>query len=245
MPSLDMGGKAGPGRTLLARLARDKKGKPIGDALGPHGTPKCQYHANLCKVDDYEPLWIGAHPRLGEDIAKSLVPVLFPAASSVDSQVTINDSRIDYVVNDGDTKTLLEVKTVVDTDYDPASRPGAHLKNVFFGASPYERAAIFPWGEAKQKTPDGVKCVSARAIKHIHELARAARGSKFKAAMLFVVVRHDAMFFRPNYEACPAFAAALRDARDSGVALLARRIRWVVADSAARAFDDGPLEVRL
>lgn len=257
VPSLDMGGKAGPGQTLVARLARTKSGDPVGaEAKGKFGTPKCEYIAWLCRVDEAEtkklvggPIWIGAHPTLGEHIAKSLVPTLFPQNLHMESQVTVGDMRVDFVLTDADgRKTLLEVKTVVDTDYDPSlpSELRGHLTNCFFGkAEDYTRAAIFPWGRAKQTTEDGVKCVSARAIKHLKCLAKAAESSEYKAAILFVVVRHDVTFFRPNHDACPAFARALRNASDAGVQVLAHRVRWADDDLFGTAFDDGSLDVVL
>lgn len=257
VPSLDMGGKAGPGQTLVARLARTKSGDPVGaDAKGKFGTPKCEYIAWLCRVDEAEtrkltggPIWIGAHPTLGEHIAQSLVPTLFPENLHIESQVSIGDMRVDFVLTDGDgRKTLLEVKTVVDTDYDPTlpSELRGHLTNCFFGkAEDYTRAAIFPWGKAKQTTEDGIKCVSARAIKHLKSLAKAVETSEYNAAVLFVVVRHDVAFFRPNLDACPAFAKALRDASDKGVQVFARRVRWGDGERLGTAYDDGPLDVVL
>merc|ERR1711966_292243 len=98
---------------------------------------------------------------------------------------------------------------------------------------PYRRAAIFPWGRSAQTGPDGEKVVSARAIKHVDELAalatgtkRAADGARIAAALLFVVVRRDALSFRPNGEACPSFDKHVRAAKEAGVCVLARRVSW-------------------
>merc|ERR1712224_510342 len=83
----------------------------------------------------------------------------------------------------------------------------------FFGkTTPYERAAIFPWGQSNQRGPNGEKVVSARAIKHVRELTaiatgeRSDEGGQLRAAVLFVVVRSDVRSFRPNVDACPSFA---------------------------------------
>ena len=47
---------------------------------------------------------------------------------------------------------LSQVKTVVDTDYDPSTPPDRPGKKgcVFLGPLPYSRAAIFPWGKSAQ-----------------------------------------------------------------------------------------------
>ena len=81
--------------------------------------------------------------------------------------------------------TLVEVKHVIDTDYDPegerakaaaaaaAASPtkgkakGGRAPPLFLGpagARPYARAAIFPWGRSAQTGPDGEPVVSSRAI---------------------------------------------------------------------------------
>ena len=40
---------------------------------------------------------------------------------------------------------------------------------------------------------------------------------KLRAAVMFVVIREDAVSFRPNHEACPSFARYLREAQEAGV----------------------------
>jgi hypothetical protein len=142
-----------------------------------------------------------------------------------------------------------QVKTVVDSDYNPATAP-ARRDACFLGrTSPYARAAIFPWGTKRQIGPDGEKVVSARAIKHVDELAALARGelkdddgTRLGAAILFAVVRGDCLSFRPNDEACPSFARHLRAARDAGVRIVARRISW---NDDGCAFDEGAIPADL
>lgn len=46
------------------------------------------------------------------------------------------------------------------------------------------------------------------------------------ATILFVVIRGDAVAFRPNGEACPSFARYLKDAEVRGVQILVKRVRW-------------------
>lgn len=210
-------------------------------------------------------VWVGAHPSLGEHIVaellrRSAVPSL-GQISSVRREVSGfagTDMRADFVLTqgegegEGDEQTVLEVKTVVDTDYDPATAP-QRKTSCFLGPEPYTRAAIFPWGRVGQKGPDGEKVVSARAIKHVRELAAVARGERVdggggkppRAAILFLVARADAAHFRPNEEACPSFARHLREARDAGVAVLAHKVRWGEGREEGKAFCAGPLPVHM
>ena len=83
MPSMDMGGKCCAGAAVLMRPSRDKKGVPVGgEALGPYGTPKCEFIMQLLRVEEPENesaglggVWIGAHPTIGEKIAQVCVCV--------------------------------------------------------------------------------------------------------------------------------------------------------------------------
>ena len=70
-------------------------------------------------------------------------------------------------------------------------------------------------------------------------------GARLNAAVLFVVVRRDAMQFRANAEACPSFARYLSEAHQAGVKVIARRVRWGEADGEdlGVAIDDGSLPV--
>lgn len=286
MPSMDMGGKCVPGAAVLLKTQIDKATKlPIGpDVVGKYGTPKCEFILKLLRCTEPENAsaagggcWVGAHPSLGEKAANALI-----AGGSLESElgevakierevpnVAGTDMRCDFLLTHRDrSKTILEVKTVVDTDYDPAISPPERFPNrkcVFLGkGSPYARAAIFPWGNSNQKGPDGEKVVSARAIKHVRELTAIARGEKreappegtkaessppLRACVLFVVVRSDATYFRPNEEACPSFARYLREAQQAGVRVLARRVRWgeeaIKGEALGAAIDDGPLRVEL
>ena len=269
-----MGGKCVPEAECLLRTQVDKAtGLPIGaDATGKFGTPKCEFIMQLLRCDEPENAfnggaWVGAHPSLGEKAANALLN-----SGCLESQlgkiaklqrevtgVAGNDMRCDFLLTDAEgAQTILEVKTVVDTDYDPGlTGPDRFPKKsaVFLGkGEPYERAAIFPWGNSNQKGPDGEKVVSARAIKHVRELTAVASGIKtgeagerIKAAVLFIVVRRDALFFRPNADACPSFARYLREAHDAGVQVLARRVRWGEheGEELGTAIDDGSLPVIL
>jgi DNA-binding sugar fermentation-stimulating protein len=205
--------------------ARDKKGNLVGpnDVSAKFGTPKCEYIAQLLRVDEshlttavsssssscavqYPAVWVGAHPSLGEKIAEQLIGQNllqcddFPEVQSFQREVRNPaglDLRADFVVTHTDPtkrKRIVEVKTVVDTDYSPdavpplpsqlqpssASSPegkkkiSSNKRCVFTSSRvPYRRTAIFPWGNSNQKGPDGEPVVSTRAIKHVRELTRA------------------------------------------------------------------------
>ena len=216
--------------------------------------------------------WVGAHPSLGEKAATALLQSgtfeaeLGPIAK-LQREVTGvagTDMRCDFLLTGDDgVQTIVEVKTVVDTDYDPKLTDDGRFPKkapVFLGkGEPYQRAAIFPWGNSNQKGPDGEKVVSARAIKHVRELTAVAAGERtgpsgerLRAAVLFIVVRRDALLFRPNEDACPSFARYLREAQEAGVKVLARRVRWggeQMTDGdelgLGNAIDDGSLPIVL
>jgi len=274
VPSMDMGGNFVQGAEMLVRPARDRKGNLIGSkAVGKYGTPKCEFIAQLLRVKDPENehladgrgVWVAAHPSIGESLAqqmleKGLLNGQLPGGEVVEIRrevrnVAGTNMRVDFLLTHKDgSQSILEIKTVVDTDYNADTAPKRE-KCVFLGpktGAEYRRAAIFPWGNAKQKGPDGESVVSARAIKHVDELGsvaagemRGESGEKYGAAILFVVVRADAKAFRPNAEACPSFVRHLKMAKSKGVRVLAHRVSWGELQDEGKAFWDGPMEVIL
>lgn len=302
MPSLDLGGKCVPGKILLLKAAVDRKGAPVGaDAVSPkYNTPKCEFIAQLVWVDDVSSpspsgVWVGAHPGLGERLAEAMVKGghldgIFAEGPVVSYErevkgITGDNSRADFVLmhglnGEGTCRSVLEVKTVVDTDVAAAQviicapeEPISKKKKTAAKANervfvshdvPYVRHALFPWGRGTQTGPDGERVVSARAIKHLDELAALARGDrrvradpgdgagKFEdsggerlgASILFVVTRADAMVFRPNHEACPSFARHLMGARDAGVGVFAHRVTWGEGSDEGKAFYSGDVPVK-
>lgn len=266
VPSLDMGGLCVDGTQLLLKEAVDSKGKPVGaNAVGSYGTPKCEFILQLVRIDEPEtkqygsgPCWCGAHPNIGEKLAQALLErsMVKELPSSVVglrrevAGVAGCDMRADFVLEHSDkSSTVVEVKTVLNTDYNPATAP-SRKECVYLGpSSPYQRAGIFPWGRVSQDGPKGEKVVSARAIKHVDELAAIARGlrrdktTKLQSMMLFIVVRHDVKSMRVNPESCPSFAEHAHEATKAGVRIAAHRVRWGVGKDLGKAFWDGPLKV--
>lgn len=264
LPNLDMGGKCVPGAKICMKPARDRKGNLIGkDAVSPkYGTPKCEFIAQLLRVDEsalgYQPpVWVGAHPSLGEQVAEALVGrnLLGPDFPTVESfkrevpNVGGTDMRADFLVHHKDPNLpprVVEVKTVVDTDYAASAIPTNRTKCVFTNdRTPYVRTAIFPWGSCNQKGPDGEAVVSARAIKHVRELTRIIKddSKNYSATVLFVVIRHDAKAFKPNIDACPSFAKYLKEARDAGVQILAKQVIWGEGDDIGTCYEGELLEI--
>lgn len=271
-PAMDLGGKYFEGVPMILRLARDRKGNLVGpNAVSKkYGTPRCELITQLVRCEEAENAklggtWIGAHPSIGEKVVHFMlqndmikeVPDIVKVEREVRNICGAN-MRTDFVVTSrSGRRTVVEVKTVVDTDYDSSLRDsvdekcdnarGSHAKKkgsnkskcVFYGSTkPYQRCAIFPWGRARQKGPEGEVVVSARAIKHVRELSEIARGrlrapndERLDAAIIFVVVRSDAVAFRPNADACPSFARFLREAKVAGVKIICHSVDWTTGGS--------------
>lgn len=168
---------------------------------------------------------VGYHPNLAEMIGrKLLVDHLLTgdlgAYDAILEQQTFGKSRVDFVLTCAaqKSKTLLEVKNVVGADYPrgnvPAKRSPVGVYEYDGTATAtkggYKRSAIFPHGAHKA----GIKVVSDRAIKHVHELtelhgSRDSDSYTIAAAILFVVNRGDCEYFRPCHEADMLFAQVL------------------------------------
>lgn len=260
-PALDMGGLCVPGTQLLMKQAVDSRGQPVGSkAVGAYGTPKCEYILQLVWIAEPENAdmggcWCAAHPSLGERLAATLLErgLIKEVPKSTDirkevSGVGGSNMRADFVVQHGkNAATVVEVKTVLNTDYNPATAP-ARKECVYLGADePYRRAGIFPWGRVAQTGPDGECVVSARAIKHVDELAALAQkrsaSARWLPLLLFMVVRPDAVSMRINEESCPSFARHAVAAKAAGVRIVAHKVRWGKGRDAGRAFWMGTVPV--
>ena len=168
-PALDVGGLCSPGSKVLLKV-RPPGGKTshsielvtcTGPESGPTGSAL-----------------VGAHPRLGEDLAKEVIRrgmLDGVDGSDVKTQVTLGDSRVDFVVPSSSSSSsssgshVIEVKNVVCADYHDSTAPAKVNQNhcVVTSSVPlpnYVRSGLFPWGRVGQEF-EGKKVVSARAIK--------------------------------------------------------------------------------
>lgn len=267
VPALDMGGLCVTGSRLLLKPAVDAKGRLVGSkAVGSYGTPKCEFILQLVYVSEPENkamggCWCAAHPTLGEKLAASLLEEGLirdlPKAEKVRKEVTGIagcNMRVDFVLEHANRQaTAIEVKTVLNTDYNPLTPPN-RKECVYFGQTgkSYRRAGIFPWGRVSQVGPEGEPVVSARAIKHIDELTAIASGDrkdkegiKFHPMLLFMVVRPDVVSMRVNDESCPSFADHARAAHAAGVRIVAQKITWGKGKDLGKAFWTGPLPIEM
>lgn len=278
VPSLDMGGKCVPGSRVMMKPARDRKGELIGPykVSNKYNTPKCEFIVQLLYVKEAEfeggeNIWIGAHPKLGEDIAEALIDrgllgLYLPHPCTYQREVSFPEfnMRTDFVIKSSEQvensikSVICEVKTVVDSDYAVGSAPDRLFVTskdsigYISTATPYARAAIFPVGKSRQRGPNNEKVISARAIKHIDELSQIAdgtslskNGESFDAMMLFIVSRSDVCVFRPNRQACPTFASRLQKAKQAGVRLVAYRVRWGDGDDIGKCFADSIIPIQI
>lgn len=88
--------------------------------------------------------------------------------------------------------------------------------------------------------------VSARAIKHVRNLAQIAETNNtekeetVQSVILFVINRSDCMQMRTCSEACSKFAEEVKVAVDKGVIVTSFRVRWTTE---GKAFFDGMVPV--
>ena len=224
-PGLELGGHCVPGAAVL--LSAGKEGN------------KTAYAIQLVRAGD-SGAWIGAHPLLGNRLVaaalhQGLLASALGAFTEVKAEVKHGNSRVDFVVTHADgSETLVEVKSVVCADHAadavvPVSPSKTGTKPIFsaYGGAAYTRSALFPIGRKGQKLPDGTVVVSARAVKHVRELAGAVTpDGRVKAAIVFVVNRHDCHNLSLRRGACPVLPLELEEAARQGVGLHAMRVCW-------------------
>ena len=240
-PMLDLGGLIRPG--TVVRMTKSKPGGKTSHAIQLVGFKEIS-----CDKDQVI-TWIGAHPSLGNAVAKILLEgnyisndVLGDQSKStitkVQSEVTMKSKkedtvRSDFVVNE---KVVVEVKSCVCADYYKRSAPESDKKDRYVTVisneekiEKYKRAGLFPIGKRAQNF-EGEKVVSERCIKHLRHLARIAQGKDDhgykESCLLMIVNRGDCSRFRPCREACPVFADEFTKARLAGVRIIAAKVTW-------------------
>ncbi|TFG14152.1 DNA/RNA nuclease SfsA [Candidatus Thorarchaeota archaeon] len=88
--------------------------------------------------------------------------------------------------------------------------------------------------------PDAPTIRGARHVRHLALLLE--EKAIDEATVVFVIQRPDAHVFSPNWQMDPEFGAALDDASDKGVRLLALRTK--LADWELQFLDEVPIEIR-
>ena len=241
-PMLDLGGLIKPGTTV--RMTESKPGGKTSHAIQLVGF-------NEVSSDKKEiTTWIGAHPSLGNAVAKALIEgdhithsllddSINANVTKVQSEVTMrseddkNTVRSDFVVNE---KVVVEVKSCVCADYHRSSVPEFSKNDRYVTVisnedrlTKYQRAGLFPIGKRAQNF-EGEKVVSERCIKHLRHLAKIAKGEDSngykESCLLMVINRGDCSKFRPCREACPIFAEEFTKAKIAGVRIIAAKVIW-------------------
>lgn len=174
---------------------------------------KTDYTTQLAICEDVDgPYYVGIHPMVSQNAAHSLLSTICSDAQWK-SEVTVGDSRFDYVGSCPNGKTIyLEVKTaMVSLGLDKARS---------------ERRALFPVGYKKKKGDP----VSPRAIKHAEGLAALAQEeSTHSCILVFLVPRSDCGGgFEVNRED-PAYYAAVKKAIYAGVQVRAYALDYTPA----------------
>ena len=245
VPCLDMGGLCVLGVKVLLTPTAVAPG-----ATTKWGKPRCTHKVQLVHAEEPEAgpggVWIGAHPELGNVLARRLLltgavaEVGHPDAAGLKAEVTSQNGKMrsDFIVQGPQGPVTVEVKNVVCADYAEETKPDRKACVFVSPLKPFRRAAIFPWGRLGQKY-DGQTVVSERALKHLDELMHLQRRGA-QAAVLFVVNRGDCRVFRACHEACPVFARKLQEARRVGVTVVAYQVAW---DSAGVCRLQGKLDI--
>ena len=241
-PALDVGGMCVPDSEVYLSK-RDGSGKTSHAIELVRGAPLTN------KASDKGVL-VGAHPRLGELIAEEVLKRgllkdelklkdgwklnAVDSNISMKQQVTLGDSRVDFVLTisnkEATHQVVCEVKNVVCADFASGTEPQKGNDNHCVVVAPtsgrnkYQRSALFPWGRLGQKY-NGKPVVSERAIKHIRNL-QSLSSDDATTVVMFIVNRSDCESIRACGERCPVFRDVLKEAVMSGVKAVGVRVIW-------------------
>jgi len=246
-PMLDLGGILKPG--TVVRMTKSKPGGKTSHAIQLVKVIETDQDGTSSRKTKTVNTWIGAHPGLGNAIAKALIEnghiteaILGDSKKTVEklkAEVTMpcpdgsEKVRSDFVLNDS---VVVEVKSCVCADYQKDRAPEFDKKDRYVTVISednddlYKKTALFPIGKRAQNF-QGQKVVSERCIKHLRHLSEIARGEYksdgYETACLLVIVnRGDCEKFRPCREACPVFAQEFSNAISDGVRILVPKIVW-------------------
>lgn len=274
-PSLDVGGLCVPGSVVWLTDRRRRESGKKATGTTSHAIELVEADGDGDDDDDDAPVLVGCAPSLGERaaeeaVARGLLNDAVRRVYDVDGRVglrrqrTRGDARVDLELvgpsssSRGDARaTLVEVKNVVCADFAPSRAPERRspnhcvvLRKTETGADgpPLPRAGLFPWGLRRQTDEKGRRVVSARAVRHVRNLAETVTSSKDvdadvdAAVLLFVANRSDCARVRVDDEGCPAFAEETeRFVATEGCDAVGMRVRWTVPDG--KAWYDGTVPV--
>ena len=234
-PSLGCCGLVSPGAEILVSKSTSKS----ATAKSTH-----VLHHVLKREEDETSHWIGTHPMTANILAQAMLlgghvfPNL-PPVESVQKEVTMGNSRFDFVVTHSDgSLTVVETKNVpVADNFEGTKKERAALLAACEEApNAYAKVAIFPDGYRK-KVADPV---SPRALKHVQELEVIAQEGGKRACLLFISQRTDvASFVVASTDV--QYRAAVQKAANNGVVLKAFSVRWDGASGRAFLHKELPI----
>ena len=162
---------------------------------------------------------IGCHPLVANKIAERLLKdnYVLPKTTNVNSEITINNCRFDFIARTDDRMTVIEVKSVPMADYiDGTSKEVKDCVKT-------DKIAIFPYCTTAGKRKLSNEPLSERALKHVLELT--VLSSTTKTVLLFVVQRNDISKFCIT-KLDPIYKEACKKALEAGVIIKAISVRW-------------------
>lgn len=177
--------------------------------ITPISNPKKTTHRiNLVKQHH---VYVGAEPILCNKIVEiaiqnNWIPMISNKCKIIREYTIKNTicnecSRIDFYIQDGDVKHLVEVKNVILAD---------------------NNYAYFPDGYKKS----GEECVSMRALKHVKTLERFCKTKNNMSHLIYIIQRNDVEYFRLHLNRDPIYAKATWRAMFNGVKIHVYKIKW-------------------
>jgi len=172
---------------------------------------KSKYTIELVK---YNKIIIGANPLFANKIFSKFYTKFdeFKDYKIEKKEVSIYDSRLDFLLKKNNEKFYVEIKNV----------PLVKIENNI-------TTSIFPDGYKKSNNV----CVSDRAYKHIIDLIK-LKNEGYRVSLVFIIQRSDSDIFSPNYIKDKIYSDKLKEAYKKGVEIYAYKFKWSVKDNIAK-----------
>jgi len=173
----------------------------------------CRKSKYTIEIVKYNKILIGANPLFANKIFSEFYTkfVEFKNYKIEKKEVTIHNSRLDFLLSKNETKFYVEIKNV----------PLVEINNNII-------TATFPDGYKNSKN----MCISDRAYKHIVDLIKLKKDGH-RVSLVFIVQRSDAEIFSPNYIKDRIYSDKLKEAYDNGVEIYAYKFKWSIKDNIA------------